>query len=65
MTFAPRALTASSFIPEWAIPEDIPYLSDKFMHYVKYTVEEAHKRSMQVVLYDEAMYPSGSAMVWW
>ena len=47
--------------PRKGIPQSIPYLSDVFMHYVKFAVEEAKKRNMKVVLYDEAMYPSGSA----
>ncbi len=47
--------------PRYGMPESIPYLSDIYMHYVKHAVEEAHKRGMRVVLYDEAMYPSGSA----
>lgn len=59
--FCAKGINGFVIHPRMGIPEDIPYLSDKFMHYVKYTVEEAHKRSMQVVLYDEAMYPSGSA----
>ncbi len=59
--FCAKGINGFVIHPRMGIPEDIPYLSDKFMHYVKYTVEEAHKRSMKVVLYDEAMYPSGSA----
>lgn len=47
--------------PRKGMPESIPYLSDIFMHYVKHAVEQAQKRNMKVVLYDEAMYPSGSA----
>ncbi|WP_054861270.1 hypothetical protein [Gracilibacillus sp. JCM 18860] len=31
------------------------------MDYVKFAVEEADKRGMHVILYDEAMYPSGAA----
>lgn len=47
--------------PRKGMPESIPYLSDIYMHYVQHAVEEAAKRNMRVVLYDEAMYPSGSA----
>lgn len=47
--------------PRIGIPEDIPYMSPKFLHFVKYAVEEAFSLGMKVVLYDEAMYPSGSA----
>lgn len=47
--------------PRKGLPGTIPYLSDRFMHFVRFAVEEAAKRQMRVVLYDEAMYPSGSA----
>ncbi len=47
--------------PRIGIPESIPYLSDKFMHYIKLATETAHRLGMYIVLYDEAMYPSGSA----
>lgn len=47
--------------PRIGIPTNIPYLSDRFMHYVKHAAAEAKRLGMKVVLYDEAMYPSGSA----
>lgn len=47
--------------PRIGIPEEIQYLSDRFMGLVKFAVSEAAKLEMKVVLYDEAMYPSGSA----
>jgi len=47
--------------PRIGVPESIPYLSDKFMHYIRLAVETAAKLGMVIVLYDEAMYPSGSA----
>ena len=47
--------------PRIGIPESIPYLSDRFMHYIKVATETAHRLGMYIVLYDEAMYPSGSA----
>ncbi len=37
------------------------YMSDEYLAIVKAVVEAAEKRHMQIVLYDEAMYPSGSA----
>ena len=43
------------------IPKSLEYLSDEFMHYIKTAVETAKKLDMYIVLYDEAMYPSGSA----
>lgn len=47
--------------PRIGMPESIPYLSDEFMHFVKVAVEAARSLGMYIVLYDEAMYPSGSA----
>jgi len=47
--------------PRIGIPESIPYLSDVFMHAIKVAVRTAASLGMVVVLYDEAMYPSGSA----
>ncbi|MDQ0207656.1 glycosyl hydrolase [Alkalicoccobacillus murimartini] len=47
--------------PRLGLPSDIEYLSEEFMAYVKTAVSEASCLSMSVMLYDEAMYPSGSA----
>ncbi len=47
--------------PRMGIPESIEYLSDRFMHFMEVIVKTAHELDMKVVLYDEAMYPSGSA----
>jgi hypothetical protein len=47
--------------PRIGIPKDIEYLSDRFMAFVKCAVVKASSLDMKVVLYDEAMYPSGSA----
>ena len=47
--------------PRKGLPKTIPYLSDTYMHFVRHAVEEAAALGMRVVLYDEAMYPSGSA----
>lgn len=47
--------------PRIGIPEDIPYMSDAFLSYVLCAVQEAQQLNMQVILYDEGMYPSGSA----
>ncbi len=47
--------------PRKGLPGSIPYLSDVYMHYVRHAVAEAARRGMRVVLYDEAMYPSGAA----
>ncbi len=47
--------------PRKGLPGSIPYLGDDYMHFVRHAVEEAARRGMRVVLYDEAMYPSGAA----
>src|SRR5699024_8088173 len=47
--------------PRIGIPEDIVYLSDEFMKLVYEAVAEADRLGMYVILYDEGMYPSGSA----
>lgn len=47
--------------PRMGIPESIEYLSDRFMHFMEVIVKTARELDMKVVLYDEAMYPSGSA----
>ncbi len=43
------------------LPKSIPFMSDRFLHFVRVAVEYAAKRHMVVHLYDEGMYPSGSA----
>ena len=47
--------------PRIGIPESIPYLSEPFMHTIRLAVKTAASLGMVVVLYDEGMYPSGSA----
>ncbi len=39
----------------------IPYMGERWLQLVGVAVEEAARRNMQVYLYDEGMYPSGSA----
>ena len=46
--------------PRIGLPESIPYMSDSWLHYVRFAVEQAKSLQMRVMLYDEAMYPSGS-----
>ena len=47
--------------PRIGIPNSIEYLSDKYMHFIEVAIKTADRLGMKVVLYDEAMYPSGSA----
>lgn len=59
--FYEKGVTGFVLHPRIGIPEDIGYLSDDFMELVYGAVREACKLGMRVVLYDEGMYPSGSA----
>lgn len=43
------------------LPKDIPYMGERWLSLVRAAVEEAARTRMQVCLYDEGMYPSGSA----
>ena len=47
--------------PRIGIPKSLKYLSEEYFRVVKYIVETASNLNMKVVLYDEGMYPSGSA----
>lgn len=47
--------------PRIGLPHRIGWMSEEWLHYVSVAVEEAARRGMKVVLYDEAMYPSGSS----
>ncbi|MGN0763849.1 MAG: hypothetical protein ACI4MK_10685 [Aristaeellaceae bacterium] len=47
--------------PRKGLPRSISYMSEKYLGFVRFAVEEAARLNMRVVLYDEAMYPSGSA----
>lgn len=47
--------------PRIGIPREISYLSESYFKTVKYVVRTAEQLGMKVVLYDEGMYPSGSA----
>ncbi|MCC3355891.1 glycosyl hydrolase [Bacillus sp. REN16] len=59
--FYDKGVTGFVIHPRIGIPEEIEYLSKTFMELVKIAVEEAKLLGMSVILYDEAMYPSGSA----
>lgn len=47
--------------PRIGIPKTLEYLSDEYFEIVKFIVKTAAELEMLVVLYDEGMYPSGSA----
>lgn len=47
--------------PRMGLPERIGYLSSEFFGYIRTAVRLAAELDMRIVLYDEGMYPSGSA----
>lgn len=47
--------------PRIGIPKELVYLSEEYFEIIKYIVQTASQLDMAIVLYDEAMYPSGSA----
>lgn len=47
--------------PRIGLPKHIEYLSKRFFYYIREAVKAAAELDMKVVLYDEGMYPSGSA----
>ncbi len=47
--------------PRIGLPRDIGWLSPRMLHAMHVAVDEAVRRKMYVILYDEGMYPSGSS----
>lgn len=47
--------------PRIGLPEDSGWMSPKLLAAMRFALEEARRRGMFVILYDEGMYPSGSS----
>jgi len=47
--------------PRAGLPKSIGWMSEAMIGHIRFAIEEAAKRDMWVVLYDEGMYPSGSS----
>ena len=47
--------------PRIGLPQDTGWMSPRMIQAMRLVIEEAARRKMTVVLYDEGMYPSGSA----
>jgi hypothetical protein len=47
--------------PRVGLPRDIGWMSERMLDLMRFAVEEAQRRRMYVILYDEGMYPSGSS----
>lgn len=47
--------------PRVGLPRKLGWMSENLLHFYDIAIEEAARRGMQVFLYDEGMYPSGSS----
>ncbi|MCA9837488.1 MAG: hypothetical protein KC422_11240 [Trueperaceae bacterium] len=47
--------------PRIGLPHDLGWMSERLLGFYELAIEEAAKREMKVLLYDEGMYPSGSS----
>ncbi len=47
--------------PRVGLPRSVGWLGERMLHFMSVAIEEAARRNMTVVLYDEGMYPSGSS----
>ena len=47
--------------PRVGLPKSIGFLSDRMIYFMRFAINEAEKNNMWCILYDEGMYPSGSA----
>lgn len=59
--FQAHGVDAFVIHPRVGLPRTIGWLSPEMFRYMRLAVEEARRRGMWVILYDEGMYPSGSA----
>ncbi|HSO89020.1 MAG TPA: hypothetical protein VLQ91_20880, partial [Draconibacterium sp.] len=46
--------------PRMGLPSNMKFLSPEMLEMMKVAIEEAARRDMKVILYDEGSYPSGS-----
>ncbi|MGC1390114.1 MAG: glycosyl hydrolase [Bacteroidales bacterium] len=47
--------------PRIGLPDNVKWLSPEMIHSMNIAIQEASRRKMYVILYDEGMYPSGSS----
>jgi hypothetical protein len=47
--------------PRVGLPRDTGWMSEKLLGFMHVAIDEAERRGMKVILYDEGMYPSGSS----
>lgn len=61
ISFKNQGLDAVILHPRIGLPKDMAYLSDEFFDMIGIAIDQAKKSGVKVILYDEGMYPSGSA----
>jgi hypothetical protein len=59
--FKAHGLYAFVIHPRAGLPRDIGWMSESMIKFMRFAIEQAAKRDMWVILYDEGMYPSGSS----
>jgi hypothetical protein len=47
--------------PRVGLPRSLGWMSDGLLRFIEIAINEAARRDMKVILYDEGMYPSGSS----
>ncbi len=47
--------------PRVGLPRELGWMSDRLLGFYRVAIDEARRRGMYVLLYDEGMYPSGSS----
>ena len=59
--YVDKGVNAIVLHPRIGVPVEIGYLSKEYFKAVRFIVKTADELGMKIVLYDEGMYPSGSA----
>jgi hypothetical protein len=59
--FADRHIGGFVLHPRVGLPRDCSFMSDRLLEFMGTAIDHAATRQMQVMLYDEGMYPSGAA----
>ena len=59
--YVDKGVNAIVLHPRIGVPKTLEYLSEDYFKAIRFIVKTAHALDMKIVLYDEGMYPSGSA----
>ena len=60
-TFQHHGVDGFVIHPRVGLPRSLGWMSERLLAFYQVAIEEAQRRHMVVILYDEGMYPSGSA----